>query len=147
MTSLVFGICLRAAPQRVCRALADPVLVPDWLCGMQAGPAGEEDPGRLTCEWLLADCLEINGGCASVVRFDLVAVGEVTRLTVSHRGLDPGGSLLKALRRLASLPSPALVPVKPEMAEPGVSPPALPAAPVPGIPPVTCPWPTATTAM
>jgi hypothetical protein len=46
---------------------------------------------------LLADGLEINGGCVSVVRFDLVAVGQVTRLTVSHRGLDPGGPLLKAV--------------------------------------------------
>ena len=97
MTSLVFGIYLRAAPRRVCRALADPALVPDWLSGLPAGPAGEEDPRRLTCEWLLADYLEINGGCVSVVRFDLVAMGQVTRLTVSHRGLDPGGSLLKAV--------------------------------------------------
>jgi hypothetical protein len=97
MTSLAFGICLRATPQRVCQALADPVLVPDWLSGMSSGPAGEEDPRRLTCEWLLADCLEINGGCVSVVRFDLAAMGQVTRLTVSHRGLDPGGSLLKVI--------------------------------------------------
>jgi hypothetical protein len=97
MTSLAFGICLRATPQRVCQALADPALVPDWLSGMSSGPAGEEDPRRLTCEWLLADGLEINGGCVSVVRFDLVAMGQVTRLTVSHRGLDPGGSLLKLI--------------------------------------------------
>ena len=97
MTSLAFGICLRATPQRVCQALADPVLVPDWLSGMSAGPAGEEDPRRLTCEWLLADYLEINGGCVSVVRFDLVAMGQVTWLTVNHRGLDPGGSLLKVI--------------------------------------------------
>jgi Activator of Hsp90 ATPase homolog 1-like protein len=97
MTSLAFGICLRAAPPRVCQALADPALVPGWLSGMSSGPAGEEDPRRLTCEWLLADYLEINGGCASVVRFDLVAVGQVTRLTVHHRGLDPGGSLLTVI--------------------------------------------------
>jgi hypothetical protein len=97
MTSLAFGIYLRATPQRVCRALADPALVPGWLSGMSSGPAGEEDPRRLTCEWLLADYLEVNGGCASVVRFDLVAMGQVTRLTVSHRGLDPGGSLLKVI--------------------------------------------------
>ena len=97
MTGLVFGIYLRATPQRVCRALADPALVPGWLSGLPAGPAGEEDPRRLTCEWLLSDYLEINGGCASVVRFDLVAMGQVTRLTVSHRGLDPGGLLLKAI--------------------------------------------------
>ena len=97
MTSLAFGIYLRATPQRVCQALTDPALVPDWLSGMPAGPAGEEDPRRLTCEWLLADYLEINGGRASVVRFDLVAMGQVTRLMVDHRGLDPGGSLLTIL--------------------------------------------------
>ena len=97
MTSLAFGIYVRATPQRVCQVLADPALVPDWLSGLPAGPAGEEDPRRLTCEWLLADCLEINGGCVSVVRFDLVAMGPVTRLTVNHRGLDPGGSLLTAV--------------------------------------------------
>ena len=97
MTGLAFGIYLRATPQRVCRVLADPALVPGWLSGLPAGPAGEEDPRRLTCEWLVADYLEINGGCVSVVRFELVALGPVTRLTVSHRGLDPGGSLLKAV--------------------------------------------------
>jgi hypothetical protein len=97
MTILAFGIYVRATPQRVCQALADPALVPDWLSGLSAGPAREEDPRRLTCEWLLADCLEINGGRASVVRFDLVAMGQVTRLTVNHRGLDPGGSLLTAV--------------------------------------------------
>ena len=99
MTSLAFGIYLRAAPQRVCQALADPALVPGWLAGMSSGPAGEEDPRRLTCEWLLADYLEINGGCVSVVRFDLVAMGQVTGLTVNHRGLDPGGLLLKVITR------------------------------------------------
>jgi hypothetical protein len=97
MTSLAFDIYLRATPRQVCRALADPALVPGWLAGMSSGPAGEEDPRRLTCEWLLADYFEINGGCASVVRFDLVAMGQVTRLTVNHRGLDPGGSLLTVI--------------------------------------------------
>ena len=97
VTSLAFCIYLRATPRRVCEALADPALVPSWLAGMSSGPAGEEDPRRLTCEWLLADYLEINGGCASVVRFDLVAMGQATRLTVNHRGLDPGGSLLKVI--------------------------------------------------
>jgi len=97
MTSLAFGIYLRATPQRVCQALADPALVPGWLAGMSSGPAGEEDPRRLTCEWLLADYLEINGGCVSVVRFDLAAMGGVTRLMVHHQGLDPAGSLLTAL--------------------------------------------------
>ena len=97
MTSLAFGIYLRATPPRVCQALADPALVPDWLSGMSAGPAADEDPRRLTCEWLLADYLEINGGCASVVRFELVAMGQVTRLTVNHRGLEPGGWLLKVI--------------------------------------------------
>lgn len=31
------------------------------------------------------------------MRFDLVAMGQVTRLTVNHRGLDPGGSLPKVI--------------------------------------------------
>jgi hypothetical protein len=97
MASLAFDICLRATPRRICLALADPALVPGWLPGMWSGPAGEEDPRRLTCEWLLADYLEINGGCVSVVRFDLSAMGGVTRLMVHHRGLDPAGSLLTAL--------------------------------------------------
>ena len=97
MTGLALCIYLRATPLRVCAALADPTLVPGWLSGMSSGPAGEEDPRRLTCEWLLADYLEINGGRASVVRFDLVAMGQVTRLLVDHRGLDPGGLLLKVL--------------------------------------------------
>jgi hypothetical protein len=97
MTSLAFDICLRATPQRVCEVLADPALVPDWLSGIRSGPAGQDDRRRLTCEWLVTDYLEINGGCASVVRFDLVAMGQVTRLTVHHRGLDPGGWLLKTV--------------------------------------------------
>jgi hypothetical protein len=91
MTSLASGIYLRATPPRACQALADPALVPGWLAGVSSGPAGEEDPRRLTCEWLLADYLQINGGRASVVRFDLVAVGQVTRLTVNHRGLILAG--------------------------------------------------------
>jgi hypothetical protein len=97
MTSLTFDIYLRATPQRACEVLAAPALVPGWLSGMVFGPAGGEDPRRLTCEWLLTDYLEINGGCASVVQFDFVAMGHVTRLIVNHRGLDPGGSLLKVL--------------------------------------------------
>ncbi len=97
MTSLAFDIYLRATPQQVREVLAEPALVPGWLSGMPFRPAGEEDPRRLTCEWLQADYLESNGGCASVVRFDFVAMGQVTRLTVKHRGLDPGGSLLKVI--------------------------------------------------
>jgi activator of Hsp90 ATPase-like protein len=97
MTSLAFDIYLRATPKRVREVLAEPALVPSWLSGMPVRPAGEEDPRRLTCEWLQTDYLEINGGCASVVRFDFVAMGDVTRLMVNHRGLDPGGSLLKVI--------------------------------------------------
>lgn len=32
-----------------------------------------------------------------MVRFDLVAMGQVTRLKVSHFGLEPDGPLLKAI--------------------------------------------------
>jgi hypothetical protein len=97
MTSLAFDIYLRATPQRVGDVLADPALVPGWLSGMPFCPPWEEDPRRLTCEWLLTDHLEINGGCASVVQFDLVAMGQVTRLMLKHRGLDPDGLLLKVI--------------------------------------------------
>src|ERR1700751_916535 len=58
MTSFAFGIYLRATPQRVCQALSDPALVPGWLADMSSGPAGEEDPRRLTCEGLLGGYLE-----------------------------------------------------------------------------------------
>ena len=47
MTSLSFAIYVRATPQQVGAALADPVLVPRWLTGMQLHPDGEEDPRRL----------------------------------------------------------------------------------------------------
>jgi hypothetical protein len=97
MTSLAFDIYLRATPARVREVLAEPALVPSWLSGMPFSPAGEEDPRRLTCEWLQTDYLEINGGCASVVRFDCVAMGQVTRLIVNHRGLDASGSLVKVI--------------------------------------------------
>ena len=32
-----------------------------------------------------------------MVRFDLVAMGQVTRLTVKHMGLEPDGPLLKII--------------------------------------------------
>src|SRR2546421_10713198 len=86
MTSLTFGIYLRATPQRVCQALADPALVPGWLSGMSSGPAGEEDPRRLTCEWLLADYLEINGGGGTGGRVGFFASGPGRRATGKHPG-------------------------------------------------------------
>src|SRR2546430_10494041 len=75
VTSLAFCIYLRDTPRRVCEALADPALVPSWLAGMSSGPAGEEDPRRLTCEWLLADYFEINGGGGSGGGVGLFSVG------------------------------------------------------------------------
>jgi uncharacterized protein YndB with AHSA1/START domain len=97
LTNLSFDIYLRATPQQVHAVLTEPAMLPSWLAGMQLQPDGEEDPRRLTCEWLQTEHLEINGGTSSVVRFDLVALGQVTRLTVNHRGLEPGGSLLKVI--------------------------------------------------
>ena len=97
MTNLSFDIYLRATPQQVRTVLTEPAMVPSWLAGMQLQPDGKEDPRRLTCEWLQTEHLEINGGTSSVVRFDLVALGQVTRLTVNHRGLEPDGSLLKVI--------------------------------------------------
>jgi Activator of Hsp90 ATPase homolog 1-like protein len=98
MTNLSFDIYLRAAPEQVWAALTD--LVPRWLAGVQfrADGAGfHEDPQRLACEWLQADHLDANGGSASVVQFELAAMGQVTRLKVTHRDLVPGGSFLKAV--------------------------------------------------
>jgi hypothetical protein len=95
--SLSFDIYLRATPQQVRAVLADPVLPHRWLPGIQFQPGREEDPRRLTCEWLQSDHLEANGGSASVVRFESVSMGLVTRLTVTHRDLVPGGSFLNLL--------------------------------------------------
>jgi hypothetical protein len=95
--TLSFDIYLRATPQRVRATLADPALAPRWLVGIQFQPGREEDPQRLTCEWLQSDHLEANGGSASVVRFESVAMGQVTRLTVTHRDLAPGGSFLNVV--------------------------------------------------
>jgi uncharacterized protein YndB with AHSA1/START domain len=97
MTNLNFDIYLRATPQQVRTVLTEPAMVPSWLSGMQFQSEWAEDPRRLSCEWLQTEHLEINGGASSVVRFDLVAMGQVTRLTVSHRGLEPDGSLLKVI--------------------------------------------------
>ena len=97
MKSLTFAIYLRATPQQVRAVMTDPALVPRWLAGTQFQPDQEEDPRRLSCEWLQTDHLDTNGGSPSMVRFDFVAMGKVTRLTVTHRGLQPGGSFLKVV--------------------------------------------------
>ena len=98
MTHLSFAIYLRATPQQVRTGLTDPALIPRWLAGTQFHPDADEDPRRLTCEWLQTDHLDTNGGSASVVRFEFVAMGTVTRLTVTHRDLKPDGSFLKVVR-------------------------------------------------
>jgi uncharacterized protein YndB with AHSA1/START domain len=95
--SLRFAIYLRATPQQVLRVLSDPGLVPRWLAGTQFHTDAEEDPQRLSCEWLQTDHLDANGGSASVVQFEFVAMGQVTRLTVIHRDLVPDGSFLKVV--------------------------------------------------
>jgi uncharacterized protein YndB with AHSA1/START domain len=97
LTSLSFAIYLRATPQQVRAKLTDPALVPRWLAGMQFHPDAQEDPRRLTCEWLQTDHLDANGGSASVVRFEFVAMGQVTRLAVHHRDLVRGSSFLKVV--------------------------------------------------
>ena len=95
--SLRFAIYLRATPQQVRAVLSDPALVPRWLAGTQFHTDAEEDPQRLSCEWLQTDHLDANGGSASVVGFEFVAMGQVTRLTVIHRDLVPDGSFLKVV--------------------------------------------------
>ena len=86
--SLRFAIYLRATPQQVRAVLSDPALMPRWLAGTQFHTDAEEDPQRLSCEWLQTDHLDANGGSVSVVRFEFVAMGQVTRLTVIHRDLS-----------------------------------------------------------
>jgi len=93
----MFDIYLRATPQQVRSVLTEPAMIPSWLAGMRFSPDGEVNPARLTCEWLQTEHLEINDGASSVVRFDLVAMGQVTRLTVKHMGLEPDGPLLKII--------------------------------------------------
>ena len=97
MTTLSFDIYLRATPEQVHTALSDSGVVPCWLIGMEFAPQWTEDPCRLTCEWLQTDCLGTNGGSASVVRFEIAAMGQVTRLKVIHRDLEPDGSFRKAV--------------------------------------------------
>ena len=97
MRSLRFAIYLRSTPQQVRAVLSDPALVPRWLAGTQFQTDAEEDPRRLSCEWLQTDHLDANGGSVSVVRFEFVAMGQVTQLTVIHRDLVSGGSFLKVV--------------------------------------------------
>jgi uncharacterized protein YndB with AHSA1/START domain len=97
MTSLSFAIYLRGAPRQVRAVLTDPALVPRWLAGAQFHRDVAEDPRRLSCEWLQTEHLDANGGSASVVRFEFVAMGQVTRLTVTHRDLLADGSFLKVV--------------------------------------------------
>jgi uncharacterized protein YndB with AHSA1/START domain len=97
MRSLRFAIYLRGTPEQVRAVLSDPALTPRWLAGTQFHTDAAEDPQRLTCEWLQTDHLDANGGSASVVRFEFVAMGPVTRMTVIHRDLAPGGSFLKVV--------------------------------------------------
>jgi uncharacterized protein YndB with AHSA1/START domain len=97
MTNLCFDIYLRATPNQVQAVLTDPELVPRWLAGMEFHADSTREPQRLACEWLQADHLNANGGAASVVQFELTAMGQVTRLRVIHTDLVPGGSLLKAV--------------------------------------------------
>jgi hypothetical protein len=97
LTSLSFVIYLRGTPRQVRAVLTDPALVPRWLVGTQFHPDAEEDPRRLNFEWLQSDHLAANGGSASVVRFEVVAMGQVSRLTVTHRDLVADGSFLKVV--------------------------------------------------
>jgi uncharacterized protein YndB with AHSA1/START domain len=97
LTSLSFVIYLRGTPRQVRARLTDPALIPRWLAGTQFHPDVEADPRRLSCEWLQTDHLAANGGSASVVRFEFVAMGQVTRLTVTHRDLLTDGSFLKVV--------------------------------------------------
>src|SRR6266702_8935253 len=115
MTSLNFDIYLRSTPERVWAVLTDPGKVPagrfgmsshtDWHARHQVpGQTAEEEADsesaagrRLRCEWLQTEHLTANGGHPSVVSFELTAMGEVTRLSLVHSHLTPGGSYLKVV--------------------------------------------------
>jgi uncharacterized protein YndB with AHSA1/START domain len=111
MTSLTFDIYLRSTPERVWAVLTDPGKVPAGRFGMSSHTdwharhqttEDETDSGsaagrRLTCEWLQTGHLTANGGHPSVVFFELTAMGEVTRLSLVHSHLTPGGSYLKVV--------------------------------------------------
>jgi hypothetical protein len=92
--SLSFDIYLRATPQQIRAVLAGTPPVARWLGDVQFRPDREEASRRLTCEWLQTDHLDTNGGSPSVVRFESVAMGQVTRLRVTHKNLAPGGGFL-----------------------------------------------------
>jgi hypothetical protein len=97
VTCLSFNVYVRATPRQVRAALTDPVLMPGWLAGMQLHSDDAGGPHRLTCEWLQTDHLGANDGSPSVVRFEFIAMGEVTRLAVTHRDLAPAGPYLKVI--------------------------------------------------
>ena len=115
MTSLNFDIYLRSTPERVWAVLTDPGKVPAGRFGMSShtdwdaphqvpGQTAEEEADsesaagrRLRCEWLQTEHLTANGGHPSVVSFELTAMGEVTRLSLVHSHLTPGGSYLKVV--------------------------------------------------
>jgi uncharacterized protein YndB with AHSA1/START domain len=97
MTSLSFAIYLRGTPQQVRATLTNPAVAPRWLAGTQFHFDTEAGPRRLSCEWLQTDHLDYNGGSASVVRFEFVAMGQVTRLTVTHRDLAADSPFLKVV--------------------------------------------------
>ena len=97
LTSLSFVMYLRGTPRQVRAVLTDSALIPRWLAGAQFQLDAKEDFRRLSCEWLQTDHLAANGGSASVVRFEFVAMGQVTRLTVTHRDLLADGSFLKVV--------------------------------------------------
>jgi len=78
----------------------------DWQPGSRltsTSPPGEgtvvEAVGgqRLIYEWIQTDAPENNGGHPSTVTFALTPMGEVTRLSVGHGGLDPDAPFLKVV--------------------------------------------------
>lgn len=114
MTTLTFDIYIRATPEQVWEALMDPAMVPrfrfgltfdtDWKAGSPLttrGPEGKGtvqavEPGRrLAYDWIQTDDPAANAGKYSTVAFDLMPMGESTRVTLTHSDLDPDAPFLK----------------------------------------------------